>query len=182
MRSFTQTGTAPGLRALARYAAPFDVVQVLAELAERDFLYLDDDGQIAAAYPFSAAPTPHRVQIAGAASVFAMCAIDALGVSAMTGRPVLIESADPSTGQPVTVHVDQAASTWDPPAAVVYAGRTGCESDGSSASVCCGTISFFATEANAAAWAACHPNVAGGILCQASALQVGINIFGHLLT
>jgi alkylmercury lyase-like protein len=38
--------------------------------------------------------------------VFAMCAIDALGVSAMTGVPVEIESANPSTGEPITVNVD----------------------------------------------------------------------------
>jgi hypothetical protein len=42
-----------------------------------------------------------------------MCAIDALGISAMTGLPVVIESADPSTGAPITVNVDGASSTWD---------------------------------------------------------------------
>ena len=110
---------------LAKHAAPFEVSQVLAELADGDFLCLDTAGQITAAYPFSALPTRHRVQISGEATVFAMCAIDALGISAMTGRPVVIESADPSTGEPVTVHVDGATSTWNPATAVVYVGRTG---------------------------------------------------------
>jgi hypothetical protein len=32
----------------------------------------------------------------------------------MTGLPTVIDSADPSTSEPVTVHVDGAASTWDP--------------------------------------------------------------------
>jgi Alkylmercury lyase len=103
------------------------------------------------AYPFSALPTRHRVQISGEASVFAVCAIDALSISAMTGRPVVIESADPSSGQPVTVHVDGATSSWDPATAVVYVGRTGGDCAGPSASVCCGSMNFFATRAAASA-------------------------------
>ena len=181
LRSFVDTGGAPGLPSLAQHAAPFEVSQVLAELADGDFLGLDPGGQITAAYPFSALPTRHRVRITGEATVFAMCAIDALGISAMTGLPVVIESADPSTGAPVTVHVDQARSTWDPATAVVYVGRTGDGCAGPSASVCCGYMNFFATRAAASAWAASHPDIAGGILSQARALQVGIGIFGQLL-
>ena len=124
LRSFLHTGTEPATSSLAGHAGPFDVSEVLAELADGDFLCLDDVGQITAAYPFSALPTRHRVRVTGGAAVFAMCAIDALGISAMTGRRVVIESADPSTGEPVTVHVDQADSSWDPGTAVVYVGRT----------------------------------------------------------
>jgi hypothetical protein len=181
LRSFVHTGGAPGLSSLASHAAPFEVSQVQAELADGDFVCLDQAGQITAAYPFSAVPTRHRVQISGEATVFAMCAIDALGISAMTGRPVVIESADPSTGEPVTVHVDGATSTWDPATAVVYVGRTGDECAGPSASVCCGYMNFFATWAAASAWAASHPEISGGILGQARALQTGIGIFGQLL-
>ena len=111
-----------------------------------------------------------------------MCAIDALGISAMTGRSVVIESADPSTGEPVTVYVNGASGTWDPATAVVYAGRSQGECGGPSASVCCGYMNFFATRAAASAWAAAHPEVTGGILTQARALDVGIAIFGQLLS
>jgi hypothetical protein len=111
-----------------------------------------------------------------------MCAIDALGISAMTGLPVVIESADPSTDDPVTVHVDGATSTWNPATAVVHAGYTaGSQCDGPSASVCCGYMNFFATRAAASAWAASHPEIIGGILGQARALQTGIGIFSQLL-
>jgi hypothetical protein len=182
LRSFVQAGAAPDIAALADHAAPFEVSQVVAELADGDFLCLDHAGQITAAYPFSALPTRHRVQMAGNATVFAMCAIDALGVSAMTGFPVVIESADPATGEPVTVNVNGASSTWDPAEAVVYVGRTGGELAGPSASVCCGYMNFFATRSAAAAWAASHPEITGGILGQGRALQVGTGIFGQLLT
>jgi Alkylmercury lyase len=43
-------------------------------------------------------------------------------------------------------------------------------------------MNFFATRAAAAAWAASHPEIAGGILGQARGLQVGIDIFGQLLS
>lgn len=181
LRSFVHTGAAPGMPSLAKHAAPFEVSHVLAELANGDFLCLDDAGQITTAYPFSTVPTRHRVRISGEAAVFAMCAIDAMGISAMTGRPVVIESADPCTGEPVTVHVDRATSTWNPATAVVYVGRTGGQCAGPSASVCCGYMNFFATRAAASAWAASHPEISGGILGQARALQTGIGIFGQLL-
>ena len=181
LRSFVHTGGAPDLSILARHAAPFEVSQVLAELADGDFLCLDQAGQITAAYPFSAVPTRHRVQLSGEATVFAMCAIDALGISAMASVPVVIESADPSTTEPVTVNVDGAASSWDPATAVVYVGRTSDGGAGPSASVCCGCMNFFATRAAASAWAASHPQITGGILSQARALQTGIGIFGQLL-
>jgi hypothetical protein len=182
LRSFVSTGAAPDTASLATQGAPFDVAEVLAELADRDFVCLDHAGQITAAYPFSALPTAHRVQIAGNAAVFAMCAIDALGISAMTGLPVVIESADPSTGQPVTVRVDGTSSTWYPATAAVYAGHTGNECAGPSAAVCCGYVNFFTTRAAAVTWAASHPEISGGILDQRGALQIGVGIFGKLLS
>ena len=100
----------------------------------------------------------------------------------MTRSTVVIESADPSTGVPITVTVDRASSTWDPATAVVYVGRTGGDCAGPSASVCCGYMNFFATRAAAAAWAACHPEITGGILGQGRALQVGVGIFSQLLS
>jgi hypothetical protein len=169
------------MASLAELAAPFDVTKVLAELASDDFLCVDQDARITAAYPFSARPTRHLVRLSDDAAVFAMCAIDALGISAMTGRPVVIESADPSTGQPITVTVDGATSTWDPESAVVYVGRAAGECAGPSASVCCEYMNFFTTGGTAAAWAGCHPEIRGGMLSQGHALQVGIGIFGQLL-
>ena len=182
LRSFVHTGAAPDFPSLAEHAAPFGVSQVLAELADGDFLCLDHAGQITAAYPFSATPTRHQVQLSGGATVFAMCAIDALGVSAMAGVPVVIDSADPFPGEPVTVRVAGATSSWDPATAVVYVGRTGDQCAGPSASVCCEYMNFFATGAAAAAWAASHPQITGGVLSQGRALQVGIDIFGQLLS
>jgi Alkylmercury lyase len=182
LRSFAETGSAPATTSLQAHAEPFDLAHVLAELADGDFLGIGENGQITTAYPFSAAPTAHRVQIAGKATVFAMCAIDALGISAMTGLPTVIKSTDPSTGEPVTVHVDGASSTWTPATAVVYVGHSASDCGGPSGSVCCSYMNFFASRAAAAAWASSHPQITGGILRQRGALRIGIGIFGRLLS
>lgn len=70
-----------------------------------------------------------------------MCAIDALGMSAMLGIPVTITSTEPST---VTVQVDHYTARWSPDAVVVFAGTIGgacCPSVDRT----CGHINFFTT-------------------------------------
>ena len=162
-------------------ARPFDAGQVLAELADGDFLCLDQGGRISAAYPFSATATPHKVQITGGASAYAMCAIDALGMARMLRTSVLIRSADPSTGEPITVTVDESSAVWHPATTVVFVGRTASECAGPSAVICCDHMNFFTSQATAEAWASAHPEITGGILSQNRALEVGEQIFGQLL-
>jgi hypothetical protein len=181
LRSFAATGNAPYQEALEDVARPLDASQVLTELADGDYLCLDHAGQISAAYPFSAAATPHTVQITGGACVYSMCAIDALGVAGMVGTSVQIRSADAATGEPIHVAVDEAGALWEPDTAVVFVGRTASDRPGPSAAICCGFINFFTSHAMAEAWAAAHPEVTGGILSQGRALEVGQQIFGQLL-
>jgi Alkylmercury lyase len=181
LRSFAAAGRAPSPELLDGAAGIFGAARVLAELAGGDFLCLDEAGRISAAYPFSAAATPHRVQIEGGASAYAMCAIDALGMARMLRTSVVIRSADPSTGEPVTVTIDGGNARWRPGAAVVFVGRTASECAGPSAEVCCEYINFFASRSTAEAWASTHPEITGGILGQDRALEVAEQIFGQLL-
>ena len=181
LRSFAATGRAPEPHLLDDAARPFDTALVLAELADDDFLYLDQGGRISAVYPFSAITTPHTVQITGGASAYAMCAIDALGIARMLRASVLIRSADPSTGEPITVTVDGSKAGWDPATTVVFVGRAASQCTGPSAVICCDHMNFFTSQATAEAWASAHPEITGGILSQSRALEVGEQIFGQLL-
>jgi hypothetical protein len=194
LRSFAQTGEPPAMTELDQAAARYstDGRAVLALLHAADFLRLDAAGAISAAYPFSAVPTPHVVQIGHGPAVFSMCAIDALGIAAMVGRSVTICSAEPGTGTAVTVTVPagRGRAIWQPKGALVYAGRqdacgTCAARDAAvpsvAADVCCGFINFFASRASAAAWSTAHPEVTGQILSQRKALTAGIQIFGSLL-
>ena len=67
LRSFARTGSPPEMSLLEDAAAPSGAARALAELADGDFLCLDEAGRITATYPFSALPTAHRVQITGGA-------------------------------------------------------------------------------------------------------------------
>jgi hypothetical protein len=81
LRSFASTGLAAdpaGLEQAARTVGRTSH-EVLAELAATDFLTLDDQGRVRAAYPFSATPTPHTVHLPDGTEVSAMCAVHALG-------------------------------------------------------------------------------------------------------
>jgi hypothetical protein len=196
LRTFATTGRPPAAPALAETAAPYGTTPeaVLAQLHAEDFLRLGPGGQIRAAYPFSAVPTQHRVDIDGGPRAHAMCAIDALGIAAMLSTGVTITSADPGTDEPVTVTVHAGGKTaaWQPPATVVFSGQRTWWGPGDSPpggralapaeAVCCGYVNFFTAYASAAAWASDHFEVTGQILGQADALRLGTRIFGNLLT
>jgi hypothetical protein len=67
-------------------------------------LVLDADGAIRMANPFSAVPTPHRVEAAGRAW-YANCAWDAFGICAALHVDGRIETACADCGEPVVVEV-----------------------------------------------------------------------------
>jgi len=196
LRTFATTGRPPATPALAEAAARYGTTPeaVLARLHAEDLARLGQGGQIRAAYPFSAVPTRHQVDIDGGPRAHAMCAIDALGIAAMLGTATTIISTDPGTGEPVivTVHADGKSAAWQPPAAVVFSGRRtwwgpgdfppGGRAIAPDEAVCCGYVNFFAAYASAAAWASAHFEVTGQILGQAEALRLGARIFGDLLT
>lgn len=157
-----------------------DPDRVRAELTRADVLAFTARGEVRAAYPFSPAPTASRVSWDGGPEVYSMCAIDALGMSAMLGRPVIITAAEPGTRRRITVTVDGDQARWAPATAVVFAGETG-DAGCPSADRCCAYINFFTTSRAARAWARGHPEITGTILSRSGALRVGIDQFGTLL-
>jgi len=182
LATFVRTGQPPARGELERLARErgADPGAVLTELAESDVLAFTADGRIRAAYPFSAVTTPIQVSWAGGPDAYAMCAIDALGMSAMLGRPVTITAAEPDTGCVITVRADGDQAGWDPQSTVVFAGSAG-DADRPSADCACSFINFFATAGNARAWARRNPEVTGRLLTQEDALRSGVAQFGTLL-
>jgi hypothetical protein len=181
LAAFITAGQPPPAADLDRLISPGgDADQVRAELTEADLLAFTTDGEIRAAYPFSPAPTPIRVSWSAGPDVYAMCAIDALGMSAMLGRSVTITASEPGTGRVITVTVDSDQARWAPRTAVVFAGEAG-DPGCPSVDRCCGYISFFTSRRAARAWARRHPEVTGTVLRQAGALRIGIATFGALL-
>ena len=93
LRRFLATGAPPTARWLRQAAADAGLdASAVDDLADADAVHVVN-GVVTVAYPFSGTPTPHRVELDGQPAVYAMCAIDALGMSAMLGHPVTITAA-----------------------------------------------------------------------------------------
>ena len=181
------------LRAFARGAAPgglqfddwarelgLDPAQANAALALHDLVHRETQtGTVTVAYPFSATSTRHRVRLRSGVEVFAMCAIDALGIAFMLGEPTQIASADPRTGEPIEVTIPlTGASSWSPTRAVVLAGSVG---TGASRTCTCPHTSFAASRAHAVALLEADRAVVGEILSMPDAIARGRTSFGGLL-
>lgn len=163
-------------------AAGLDADSARAVLETNDLVHVDRaTGDVLVAYPFSATPTAHRVSLTGGADVFAMCAIDALGIPAMTGEPAEIRSRDPSTGEPIEIALDGAGEAeWRPQGSVVVMGCS--DHHGTSAVCMCPNTNFAASHAGGEALLAALPSGSGTLLSLPEAIQLGREIFGELLT
>lgn len=174
-------GMAPGPDDLADFATELGIElgPSLELLAREDLVHHDSTtGEILVAYPFSGRPTAHRVRINGR-DVFAMCAIDALGMAPMLGEPIAIASRDPHTGEEIRIELEpRGGGTWQPEEAVVVSGTTG---RGASCVCCCPVLNFFACAENAAAWLVSHPGVEGTVISMQDAIVAGRAVFGDLL-
>lgn len=78
-----------------------NVAKLYSGLVEKKVLVLDDQQKIQFAYPVSAVPTPHRVQLADGRCFYAMCAIDAMGTAFTFEQDVTIRSNCSHCSEPV---------------------------------------------------------------------------------
>jgi hypothetical protein len=156
-----------------------EVEPALERLARADLVHHDPQtGAIVVAYPFSGRPTAHRVRLDGR-EVYAMCAIDALGIAPMLGEPIEIASRDPFTGESIQVWLDPDGNdARQPGEAVVVSGRTG---SGESCDCCCPVLNFFGSSANAELWLAAHSEVEGAVTSMDEAIAAGRAVFGDIL-
>ncbi len=207
--AFLEQGGPPDQGQLRALARRFDVplTETLADFAAKDLLQRSPTtGAIRAVYPFSSQPTAHRVTLAApqgdampdraSRHLFAMCALDALGIPLMSRRDAVIASQDALTGEPIEVRIRMAASSghthpagweaqWLPATAVVYARAPAHEHEhdcgADAASTCCPVTNFFTTEAHAHAWARIHPVADGVVMTADEALSRADALFGNVL-
>ena len=178
---FLETGGPPGRSWLDETAGRLGVSldAARAELAAADLVHLDDAATVAVAYPFSGVPTGHRVRLAGGPDVWAMCAIDALGIPQLAGRDGTITAADPHAGDPVRVDLAGGAWRWSPPDALVLWAYA---SAGDHAALCsCPHVNFFASAGHARAYLDSHPGLTGHLTGQQAAVELARALFGPLL-
>ena len=182
LRQFLHTGVPPTREWLRTAAGSLGLGEsAIADLAAADLVHLTD-GVVRVAYPFSGTPTRQTVELDGLPAVYAMCAIDALGIPAMAARDGRIAATDPRDGSPVVVSVRNRSWTWTPATAVVRYGQAGQSGpDQGSCEVMCPHTTFHVSRDSAQAYRAEHPGIETEILDQRAAVRLGRRIFGPLL-
>jgi alkylmercury lyase len=137
-------------------AAGRSVEDVEAALAAQTSAERDDEGRLLG-LALTLRPTTHRVTVDGR-TLFAWCASDTLMVPVVLGRPALVESTCPQTGQAIRIKLTpDDVERLDPPGAVMTAVRP----RGRLADVRADTCAhghFFSSRAAAAAWTDAHPD------------------------
>lgn len=180
LQAFLDMGAAPSLSWLHDQASRLglDPDAALRQLAEADLVHLADSS-VVVAYPFSGVPTRDLVQLDGGPAVYAMCAVDALGIPLMIGRDGVISSTDPQTGEPIRVVRNGTDWTWTPTSTVVLAGVA--QSCSIAAESCCPHVAFYASAEGADAYLRANPELVGTVLSHNEALELADHAFGSLL-
>jgi mercury(II) reductase len=153
LRLYVQDGRAPTAGVLAEHAglSGTAVRPLLEELRRRDLLVLDGE-RIVGAYPFTDRDTGHRVTLDGRV-LNAMCAVDALGVGAMTDRDIAIASRCRHCGAPIRIATrDQGRALADIEPEVAVMWQSVSYEGACAANSLCVTTAFFCSEDHLSAW------------------------------
>jgi len=181
LRSFASGGSHSG-QAVADAAKSLrvDAAAALNRMVEGDLIQCSASGDIECAYPFSAKPTTHVVTLDTGVRLYAMCAVDALGIPVMLEQSCLVETADPVDATPISVQVAVTGEAQAMPdgAVVLSAVASG---PGPLSALCCPLVNTFKSAASAERFLATEPELSGTILSIAEADQRGAAVFGGVL-
>ncbi len=164
--------------------SPREAQATLELLHTLDLLYLEPESrEIRLAYPFSTVPTKHVVRFpdwAETKSVYAPCAIDALGIPFMLRRDLSITSSCASCRKSLTIEVrDRMIVACTTAEIVLWVGTAYCDH---AATSLCPTLDFFCSSGHVAAWRQERPpGEAGCVLDLGEALYVAKGTFEDVL-
>jgi hypothetical protein len=181
---FARLGRPPHLAEISREVnlSEEKIRALLSELQAHDLLAMDHSaGTIAYAYPFTGRETEHRVEAWGR-KLYAVCAIDALGVGGMLRADTAIESSCRACGTRIeisTAHGGKSLSFARPGDAVVWYDLA---YSGSAATSCCRSIAFFCSDADIQQWLTAQTSQRTGCrLTVDEALEVSRALFEPVL-
>lgn len=158
------------------------VIAILKKLDKLDVIYMSNDKKIInAAYPFSNSKTSHIVTLKGAGykKIYAMCAIDALGVCFMFDCDVTIDSKCYSSGERIKIEIkDNEIIVLKPQKIVVW-----CDMEYSccAATSLCKNINFFSSKFHFKEWQKEKPVRNGYLLPIQEAFYLGKLFFKNRL-
>jgi mercury(II) reductase len=183
LQLYAEDGRAPDTDALAQRVGLNEpaIRPLLEELRRRDLIVLDGE-RIVGAYPFTDRDTGHQVTLGGRV-LNAMCAVDALGISAMMNRDTAIASQCRHCGAPIRIVTrDQGRALADIAPATAVAWLSVRYEGGCAANSLCAATVFFCSDDHLSAWHREHPADAPGFrLSIEEGLEAGRALFGPSL-
>jgi hypothetical protein len=184
LQTFAATGRSPSLADIQRrfhLASPDEADTLVRDLETAGSVHRNPgDAAITHAYPFSNEPTAHRVQLAGGPEVYAMCAIDALGMPYMLKQDASVASVCEHCGSHITVRVERQQVVSRSPSDIVVwyaAAREGCVV----ATDLCPSLNFFCSAAHLGMWRAAHAHADGRMLNFEQAVEAGRKTFENMM-
>lgn len=185
LRYFATSGSSPTVDdIMVRIPAlgAWEIVRICRTLADKDLIVWDKAGQcIQSAYPFSGPPTAHIVHLKDGSPVYALCAVDALGIPVMLGQTADILSRCVHCHTQVEVAVSvQGLGQYRPGDSVVWfpLAEDPCCPVAQSR---CPNINFFCSPDHQDAWRQSRGRPEGLSMTMAEAFEAGQEIFGALL-
>ena len=160
-------------------AHDIDGARAIEQLVDSDLIAISAGRNVVVAYPFSGSQTAHRIEPEAGPPLYAMCAIDALGIPFMLERDARVLSHDVRSGERIRVVFSGGKARFESAETVVFVGARG--EGGSVADRCCGSINFFSSEQSARAYREAEPALRGVVLAHDDALDLGKRVFGNLL-
>ncbi len=153
-QSILTLGRTPSLEEMRSALGKSDdeIVRVLDELEEKDVLVRRRGTQeIVSIYPLSLTPTEHQIVLDDGMKLFAMCAVDALGMPVMFNRAVKVVSQCERCREEVTVEIknDEIASVSHPDVMIWNTSR----GTAPAAESCCPLVNFFCCREHLNEWA-----------------------------
>ena len=184
LETFATTGHAPTLediQAKLQLTSVEEAEALIAELEEKGCVHRKaGDRTVTHAYPFSNEPTPHRVHLADGPQVYAMCAVDALGMPFMLKRDAEIHSHCTHCQDELTVHIQHEKVTHHSPVGLVV-WLPPVQDKCVAATDLCPSVNFFCSAVHLNQWRAAHPEKRGEMLTLEQALGRGRKTFEPLL-
>ncbi len=185
LENFPTLGRAPATPELTEMLETLEMAEVsqaLVELERDDAIVREEGtGRIIAAYPYSDIETSHCVIFGDGVNVWAMCALDALGIHFMTKKNIIIESTCPQSGTQIKLRLENGQVTSLEPAEVTVWLAERKSGEKYDAITSCPGTNFFSSREALRDWKQQAGELKGQQLSLLDAIERSIRVFGHLL-
>lgn len=135
-----------------------DVIRTIDELEGKDHLLRRKGTQeVISIYPFSLIPTEHQIFLEDGKRLFAMCAVDALGMPIMFNRNVKIVSQCEECKQEITIEIKNGETvSMSHPSIMIWSPK---HQEARPAETCCPKVNFFCSNEHLDEWETKNPDL-----------------------